>query len=78
MSASLQSTTFPNPTLPRVAGAFVARLSRWVSQPASRNRGSRAEDAAAVRAMAYSVQRSDPGFAADLYAAAARHEGLAD
>jgi hypothetical protein len=78
MSASLQSTTFPNPMLPRVAGAFVARLSRWMSQPASRKRSPRGEDAAAVRAMAYSVQATDPGFAADLYAAAARHEGLDD
>lgn len=76
MSASLQSTTFPNPMIPRVAGTLVARLSRWMAQPARRS--SRGEDAAAVRAMAYRVQGTDPGFAADLYAAAARHEGLDD
>ncbi len=78
MSMSLHSATFPNPTLPRVAGDFVARLSRWMSHPAARKAGSRADDAAAVRQMAYNVQRTDPGFAADLYAAAARHEGLDD
>ena len=31
-------------------------------------------DIAAVRALADSYRHSDPGFAADLYAAAARHE----
>jgi len=31
-------------------------------------------DAAAVRALADSVRKSDPGFASDLYAAADRHE----
>ena len=33
-----------------------------------------AGDAAAVRALADSYRRSDPGFASDLYAAAERHE----
>jgi hypothetical protein len=33
-----------------------------------------AEDCAAVRALADSYRNSDPGFAADLYAAAARTE----
>lgn len=31
-----------------------------------------------VRELAYSYSKTDPGFAADLYAAAARHEGLSD
>jgi hypothetical protein len=31
-----------------------------------------------VRALAHSMQRSDPGFAADLYAAAARYEAERD
>lgn len=35
---------------------------------------SRAEEAAEVRAMARAVHATDPGFAADLYAAADRHE----
>jgi hypothetical protein len=33
-------------------------------------------EAQAVRDMAHSYAKSDPGFAADLYAAAARHEAL--
>ena len=33
-------------------------------------------EAQKVRDLAYSYSRTDPGFAADLYAAAARHEGL--
>jgi len=39
---------------------------------------SRTRDASYVRALARDVQRTDPGFAADLYAAAARHEGKMD
>ena len=37
---------------------------------------SAAIEAQNVRALAYSYSKTDPGFAADLYAAAARHEGL--
>jgi hypothetical protein len=33
-------------------------------------------EAQKVRQLAYSYSKTDPGFAADLYAAAARHEGL--
>jgi hypothetical protein len=33
-----------------------------------------ADDAAAVRALAHSHRKSDPGFASDLYAAADRYE----
>ena len=39
---------------------------------------SRAEEAARVRDMARQVQHSDPSFAADLLAAALRHESLDD
>ena len=35
-----------------------------------------AREAQAVRDMAYRYTRIDPGFAADLFAAAARHDGL--
>jgi len=35
-------------------------------------------EAQKVRDLAYSYSKTDPGFAADLYAAAARHEGLGD
>jgi len=37
-----------------------------------------AREAQSVREMARSYAKTDPGFAADLYAAAARHEGRAD
>jgi hypothetical protein len=33
-------------------------------------------EAQKVRELAYSYSKTDPGFAADLYAAASRHEGL--
>jgi hypothetical protein len=39
---------------------------------------SHAAEAAEVRALAQRWQKTDPGFASDLYAAAARHEGLDD
>jgi hypothetical protein len=35
-------------------------------------------EAQKVRELAYSYAKTDPGFAADLYAAASRHEGLHD
>jgi hypothetical protein len=35
-------------------------------------------EAQKVRELAYSYSKTDPGFAADLYAAAARHEGLSE
>ena len=35
-------------------------------------------EAQEVRELAYSYAKTDPGFAADLYAAAARHEGLGE
>ena len=37
---------------------------------------SAALEAQKVRDLAYTYSKNDPGFAADLYAAAARHEGL--
>jgi hypothetical protein len=39
---------------------------------------SRQDDAVAVRALADSVRHSDPSFASDLYAAAARYEAERD
>jgi hypothetical protein len=57
------------------AALFVAawrgaeRLLRTTPQPRTR-----AEEAAEVRALAMSVSHTDPGFAADLLAAADRHE----
>ncbi|NDY90988.1 hypothetical protein [Ideonella livida] len=84
--AAITSQTFHAHALPRMprgarAGAevFLAgmRLLRhWLggTQPA---RLTRAQEAEAVRSLAREHEKSDPGFAADLYAAAARHEGKA-
>ena len=54
------------------AGAALAKLFT----PAPKRPLTRAEEAEEVRALARSLQRHDRGFAADLFAAAARHEGL--
>lgn len=76
-------------TLPRTAvvlatAPFVAawqslvRMSKRpaaAAQPGARLRWQEAEQ---VRQLAYSVRETDPGFAADLYAAAARHENAID
>lgn len=68
------------PAMPRGASIVGALYSAFTSlfrstpaQPASR-----AEEAQAVRALARSLMNTDPSFAADLFAAAARHEGLDD
>lgn len=59
------------------AGArLLARLAVGTAPAATLS--SRAREAADVREMASSLQATDPGFAADLYAAADRHEKLND
>ena len=58
-------------------GAAVRALHALTSLTAAFARPEQ-DDAATVRALAHSVQRSDPGFAADLYAAAARYEAERD
>lgn len=68
------------PATPRgslFAAQVFARIAGWV-QPRAPRSLTRAEEAAEVRQMARNVQDIDPGFAADLYAAAARHESLDD
>lgn len=67
------------PATPRgslIAAQVFARIAGWVKAPVSKV--SRASEAATVREMAMSLQNTDPGFAADLFAAAARHESLDD
>ena len=59
--------------LSRLAGAAWSLTPRVV-QPTPAESASR--EAQNVRALARSYSRTDPSFAADLYAAAARHEGL--
>jgi hypothetical protein len=76
MNAS--STTLFAPAAPlwqRLASALAGLQLR---RPASAAQAA-ARDAAAVRALADRYRHSDPGFASDLYAAAARYESsLAD
>ena len=62
----------------RVAAQLFARLAGWLRVPPKARPSSRAEEAAAVREFASRIQYSDPGFAADLFAAAARHEAMDD
>ena len=76
----IASQTFGYSTAYRPASSqagLLTRAAQWLFG-AGRRSMSRAEEAASVRAMAQRVQTYDPGFAADLYAAAARHEGLDD
>ncbi len=60
------------------ASAAAALLSAWSGLAESRANQrllkSRSDEAAALRRFADSVNKGDPGFAADLYAAANRHE----
>ena len=54
---------------------LVARMRRGTPTSAE---AAAARDAEAVRALADRYRRSDPGFASDLYAAAARYESSID
>jgi len=81
MSAALTSGTYREPAL---SGALRQLMAGLFGRPASRlsQRAAlirlRAREASEVRALARSVEVESPGFASDLYAAAARHEGLDD
>lgn len=73
-------TTMKIVGLPQVAEPRGARWAANLFQAVARAFGAapqvltRAQEAAQVREMARQVQAADPGFAADLYAAADRHE----
>jgi hypothetical protein len=60
----------------RAAAQLIARAFAAGNAPARRQ--DRTGEAEEVRSMARAWEKTDPGFAADLYAAAARHEGLSD
>ena len=78
MSSTVQVLRVNTPAMPRGSALFAALYS--LVDAAFRRRPAaaptRAEEAAAVREMARGLQHTDPGFASDLYAAAARHEAL--
>jgi hypothetical protein len=68
-------------TAPRLAAPFAAAFSALLNavMPAERvnvEENQAAREAADVRAMARQYLKTDPGFAADLFAAADRHEEL--
>ena len=59
------------------ADLFIGALN-WLKRAPLPSTLSHREEAAAVRDMARRLQHTDPSFAADLFAAAARHESLGD
>ncbi|KQU78220.1 MULTISPECIES: hypothetical protein [unclassified Rhizobacter] len=68
-------------TAPRLAAPFAAAFATLLNalKPAERvnvEENQAAREAADVRAMARQYLKTDPGFAADLFAAADRHEEL--
>lgn len=69
LHANVQRSRFARHALSLLTGLFSAPAARSATESASL-------EAQKVRHMAYSYSKTDPGFAADLYAAAARHEGL--
>jgi hypothetical protein len=82
---AITSRTFDLPAspLPRALdqlGASLAKFARFAVQLVSRTptqrRLTRAEEAEQVRELARQVESYNRGFADDLYAAAARHEGF--
>jgi hypothetical protein len=81
MSATLTSGTYREPA---VAGALRLLMSGLFGRTARRAPARadlvrlRAREANEVRELARSVELESPGFASDLYAAAARHEALDD
>lgn len=80
MHADVQRTRFVQHTLAALSG--VARsilnlpLSAGQIAPNLTAAESASLEAQKVRNLAHSYSKTDPGFASDLYAAAARHEGL--
>lgn len=80
MSSIVQVLHVDTPAMPRGAKlvdliytAVIGAFRRAPARPLTR-----AEEAAGVREMARHLQHTDPSFAADLLAAAMRHESLDD
>ncbi len=74
----VQRSRFTHHALTTLAGMAPAALrSFFTSAPLVLTAADKAShEAQKVRDLAYSYSKTDPGFASDLYAAAARHEGL--
>jgi hypothetical protein len=81
LHANVQRTRFVQHVLAALSGlAYSAwSLPTRSAQPTALTAAESASlEAQKVRELAYSYSKTDPGFAADLYAAAARHEGLSE
>jgi hypothetical protein len=79
LHAHVQRTRFTQHTLAALAGLIPAAWrfaapQRPTSTPTAAEAAAR--EAQRVRELASTYAKTDPGFASDLYAAAARHEGL--
>jgi hypothetical protein len=74
----VQRSRFSHHALATLGSIAPAALRGWfTSEPLVLSAADKAsQEAQKVRAMAASYSKTDPGFASDLYAAAARHEGL--
>ena len=75
LHSTLERSRFTQHLLNALAHLIPAARSKAPAAPAATAQAASIE-AQKVRQMAYSYAKTDPGFAADLYAAAARHEGL--
>lgn len=82
LHAHVQRTRFTRLTLAALTGVVPATLRRLLAPIAPTRAMSptaaASREAQKVRDLASTYTQTDPGFAADLYAAAARHEGLHD
>jgi anti-sigma-K factor RskA len=74
----VQRSRFSHHALATLARIAPAPLRSWfTSEPLVLSVADKAsQEAQKVRELASSYSKTDPGFASDLYAAAARHEGL--
>lgn len=76
LHADVQRSRFIHHTLAALAGLIPALLRVTAPAPVPSAAESAAREAQAVRELAQSYAKTDPGFSSDLYAAAARHESL--
>ena len=76
LHSNLERSRFTQHLLNALANLIPAARSHVPAAPAATAQAAASIEAQKVRQMAYRYAKTDPGFAADLYAAAARHEGL--
>jgi len=82
LQLEVQRSRFANLLLAALGAAVPATLGSLLGRdragPPASAADKAAREAQAVRDLARSYQKTDPGFAADLYAAASRHELTAE